>query len=157
MTRQTVRKQGWVFPLFSPDSDDRLSLNFHRFVILYISCDTWSVGLGPYCLPKVSNGFNTSYSSAYKDVTAPWTHPKVDESYLLHELLILTRDRLNRSISWNRLMDTFGIVKSRQPISRNAIGLILSGIRQVTRPNLRWVQCVLTSVYTELNLSKVLT
>ena len=25
-------KQGWVFPLFSPDSDDRLSLNFHRFV-----------------------------------------------------------------------------------------------------------------------------
>ena len=34
----------WVFPLFSPDSDDRLSLNFNRFVILY-SCDTLSVGL----------------------------------------------------------------------------------------------------------------
>ena len=30
---------GWVFPLFSPDSDERLSLNFHRFVILYRSCD----------------------------------------------------------------------------------------------------------------------
>ena len=59
MTRRNVRKQGWVFPLFSPDSDDRLSLNFHRFVILYISCDTRSVGLGQYCLiPKVSNGFN---------------------------------------------------------------------------------------------------
>ena len=33
---------------------------FYRFVILhvYISCDTRSVGLGQYCLPKVSNGFN---------------------------------------------------------------------------------------------------
>ena len=50
-------KQGWVFPLFSTDSDDRLSLNLHRFVILYRSCDTRSVGLGQYCLPKVSNGF----------------------------------------------------------------------------------------------------
>ena len=46
MTRRNVRKQGWVFPLFSSDSDDWLSLNFHRFVILYISCDTRSVGLG---------------------------------------------------------------------------------------------------------------
>ena len=45
------------FPVISPDSDDRLSLNFHRFVILYISCDTRRVGLGKYCLPKVSNGF----------------------------------------------------------------------------------------------------
>ena len=62
MTRRNVRKQGWVFPLFSPDSDDRLSLNFHRFVILYISCDTRSVGLGQYCLPKVSNGFNCTAS-----------------------------------------------------------------------------------------------
>ena len=42
---ENVRKQGWVPPLFSPDSDDRLSLNFHRFVIFYISCDTQSVGL----------------------------------------------------------------------------------------------------------------
>ena len=39
------------FPLFSPDSDDRLSLNFHRFVILYISCVTRIL------LPKVSGGF----------------------------------------------------------------------------------------------------
>ena len=38
MTRRKVRKQGCVFPLFSPDSVDRLSLHFHRFVILYISC-----------------------------------------------------------------------------------------------------------------------
>ena len=59
MTRRNARKQEWVFPLFSPDSDDRLSLNFHRFVILYISCDTRSVGLGQYCLPKVYNGFNS--------------------------------------------------------------------------------------------------
>ena len=36
MTRRNVRKQGWVFPLFFPSTDDRLSLNFHRFVILYI-------------------------------------------------------------------------------------------------------------------------
>ena len=57
MTRRNVRKQEWVFPLFSPDSDDRLSLNFHRFVVLYISCDTRSVGLGQHCLPKVYNGF----------------------------------------------------------------------------------------------------
>ena len=28
-----TRRNGWVFPLFSPDSDDRLSLNFHRFVV----------------------------------------------------------------------------------------------------------------------------
>ena len=40
-----MQKRGWVFPLFSPDSDDRLSLNFHRFVIFYISCDTQSAGL----------------------------------------------------------------------------------------------------------------
>ena len=57
MTRRNVRIQGWVFPLFSPDSDDRLSLNFHRFVILYLSCDTRSVCLGKYCLTKGSNGF----------------------------------------------------------------------------------------------------
>ena len=48
MTRRNVRKQEWVFPLSSPDSDDRLSLNFHRFGILYVSCDTRSVGLGQY-------------------------------------------------------------------------------------------------------------
>ena len=57
MTRRNARKQGWVFPLFSPDSDDRLSLNFHRFVIWYRSCGTQSVGLGQHCLPKGSNGF----------------------------------------------------------------------------------------------------
>ena len=57
MTRRIARKQEWVFPLFSPDSYDRLSLNFHRFVVLYISCDTRSVGLGQYCLLKVYNGF----------------------------------------------------------------------------------------------------
>ena len=45
MTRRNVRKQGWVFPIFSPDFDDRLSLNFHRVKILYLSCDTQSVGL----------------------------------------------------------------------------------------------------------------
>ena len=33
------------FPVIFHDSNDRLSLNFHRFVILYISCDTRSVGL----------------------------------------------------------------------------------------------------------------
>ena len=60
MTRRNARKQEWVFPLFYPDSDDRLSLNFHRFVVLYISCDTRSVGLGQYCLLKVYNGFNKS-------------------------------------------------------------------------------------------------
>ena len=52
MTRRNVRKQGWVFPLFSPDSDDRLTLNFHRFVIRYISCDTQSLGLGQHCYRK---------------------------------------------------------------------------------------------------------
>ena len=57
MTRPNVGKHGWVFPLFSPYSDDRLSLNVHRFVILYISRDTRSVGIGQYCLPKVYNGF----------------------------------------------------------------------------------------------------
>ena len=61
MTQRNVQKQGWVFPLFSPDSDDRLSLNFHRFVI-YISCDTRSVSLGQYCLPKVSNGFKKRHT-----------------------------------------------------------------------------------------------
>ena len=43
MTRRNVQKQGWVFPL-SPDSDDRLSLNFHRFVV-FICCDTRSGAL----------------------------------------------------------------------------------------------------------------
>ena len=62
MTRRNARKQEWVFPLFSPNSDVRLSLNFHRIVILYISCDTRSVGLGQYCLPKVYNGFKATGS-----------------------------------------------------------------------------------------------
>ena len=44
---------------FSRDSDDRLSLKFHKFVDLYVSCDTRSVGLGQHCLPKVSNGFKS--------------------------------------------------------------------------------------------------
>ena len=35
-----------------------MSLNFHRFIILFISCDTRSVGLGQHCIPKVSTGFN---------------------------------------------------------------------------------------------------
>ena len=56
MTRRIVQKQGWVFTLFSPYSDDRLSLKFYRFV-KNMSCDTRSVGLGQYCLPKVSNDF----------------------------------------------------------------------------------------------------
>ena len=43
MTKLAETRMG--FPLFSLDSDDRLSLNFHRFVILYVSCDTRSVGL----------------------------------------------------------------------------------------------------------------
>ena len=47
------------YPLFLPDSDDRLSLNFHRFVILYTSCDIRSVGLGQCCLPNVYNGFKS--------------------------------------------------------------------------------------------------
>ena len=71
MTRRNVRKQGWVFPLFSPDSDDRLSLNFHRFVILYISCDTRSVGLGQYCLPKGSNSFNMMPACTFPSAF-PW-------------------------------------------------------------------------------------
>ena len=63
--------KGWVFPLFSPDSDDRLTLNFHRFVISYISCDTRSVGLGQHCLLKVSTGFKRSVGNAqwaYREV-----------------------------------------------------------------------------------------
>ena len=60
MTRRNVQEQWWVSPWFSPDSDGRLSLNFHRFFILYRSCDTQSVGLGQDCLPKVSNGFKSN-------------------------------------------------------------------------------------------------
>ena len=53
MTRRNKSR----FSCYFPDSDDLLSLNFHRFIILYISCDTRSVGLGQHCLPKVYNGF----------------------------------------------------------------------------------------------------
>ena len=63
MTWQNARKQEWVFLLFSLESDDRLSLNFHRFVILYMSCDTQSVGLGQYCLPKVCNNFKNYFAT----------------------------------------------------------------------------------------------
>ena len=65
---RNARKQEWVFPLFFPDSDDRLSLNFHSFCFIYISCDTRSVGLWKYCLPKVSMALRgisiPSFSSA---------------------------------------------------------------------------------------------
>ena len=72
------------FPLFSPDSDDRLSLNFHRFVVLYISCDTRSVGLGQYCLPKVYNGFKLA--SEYYEYTVlthigVWVKTKINIFY----------------------------------------------------------------------------
>ena len=72
MTGQNVGKQGWVSLLFSPDSNDRLSLNFHRFVILYISCDTRSVGLGQYCLPKVYNGFKVCLLPGYHPGNHAW-------------------------------------------------------------------------------------
>ena len=36
MTRRNVRKQGWVFPLFSLDSDDRLSLKITGLLLFYI-------------------------------------------------------------------------------------------------------------------------
>ena len=45
----------------------RLSLNFHRFVIL--CCDTRSVGLGQYCLPKVYNGFNKTHKKLHSRVS----------------------------------------------------------------------------------------
>ena len=45
------------FPVIFSRLRWRLSPNFHRFVILYISCGTRSVGLRKYCFPKVSNGF----------------------------------------------------------------------------------------------------
>ena len=56
-----TRENKSVFPLISPDSDDRLSLNFHRFVILYISCDTRSVGLGQYCYRKCIMALKEQY------------------------------------------------------------------------------------------------
>ena len=52
MTWRNVRKQGWVFPLFSPDSDDQ-------------------VGLGKYCLPKVSNGFKFIFCINIQDLLKP--------------------------------------------------------------------------------------
>ena len=52
-TRHETAKQGWLFPLFSPDLDNQLSLNFHRLVILYISYDTRSVGLWTILLTDV--------------------------------------------------------------------------------------------------------
>ena len=52
----TCHKGGFSHYFLLTPMDDQLSLNFHRFVILYLSCDTRSVGLGQYCLPKVSNG-----------------------------------------------------------------------------------------------------
>ena len=43
----------------------------HRFVILYVSCDTRSVGLGQYCLPKVSNGFKQTNKLKISQETPP--------------------------------------------------------------------------------------
>ena len=55
MTQRNVRKQGWVFLVFSPDSDDRLNLNFRRFVILYLYIyivirEVWA--FGQHCYRK---------------------------------------------------------------------------------------------------------
>ena len=77
MTWRNARKQGWVFLLFSPDSDDRLSLNFHRFVIWYVSCDTRSVGLGQYCLPKGSNGSKYCIVSAVPSFVKKQNHKQI--------------------------------------------------------------------------------
>ena len=57
---ETCGNKGGFSHLFSPDSDDRLNLNFHRFVI-FISVvihEVWA--FGQYCLPKVSNGLKSS-------------------------------------------------------------------------------------------------
>ena len=48
-TCHDTAKQGWVFTIFSPNSDDRLSLNFHRFVILYIY-KLWYTKFGPWII-----------------------------------------------------------------------------------------------------------
>ena len=68
--------KGGFSPLFSPDSDDRLSLNSHRFVILYISCDTQSVGLGQYCLSKVSNKPCWGMLDVIRARHTPWLMPR---------------------------------------------------------------------------------
>ena len=69
MRRRNVRKQGWVFLLFSPDSKDWLILNFTGLLFYIISCDTQSVGFGQYCLPKVSNGFKQLYAIRAWDIS----------------------------------------------------------------------------------------
>ena len=53
----TLHKHRWVFPLFFPDSDDRLSLNFHRFVykLWYTKCgslDNTVLSMMCYCLKE---------------------------------------------------------------------------------------------------------
>ena len=103
---KNARKQEWVFPLFSPDSDDRLNLNFHRFVILYISCDTRSVGLGQYCLPKVYNGFKRKSRKLLRIVTikdtdtignCQWTVFSLGVSQHMHKITNLWKFELNWS------------------------------------------------------------
>ena len=51
---ENERKQGRVFPLYYPNSDDRLSLNFHRFVIFihelwYTKCGPMDKSVYQYC------------------------------------------------------------------------------------------------------------
>ena len=89
MTRRNERKQGWVFPLFSTDSDVRLSLNFYRFVILYRSCVTLSVGRGHYCLPTVSNGFKEGHKfgnvACYTKITIRVKSSRGKSIFVLHK------------------------------------------------------------------------
>ena len=62
-------RQGCVFPLFSPDSDDRLIEPKFTQVCYFIVVihEVWA--FGQYCLPKVSNGFKKdgySIRSSYR-------------------------------------------------------------------------------------------
>ena len=94
VSKSSIRKahnlvwKGWFFlSLLSRNFDDRLSWNFHRFVILCICWDTASEKTGRWQLPIVSTVFKTNrisvinmsskwiklfFSQAYKQSERAW-------------------------------------------------------------------------------------
>ena len=58
-----------------------IELNFHRFVILYRFCDTRSVGLGQYCLPKVPMALRRFYGFKWRFFRVDWLGIIISKSF----------------------------------------------------------------------------
>ena len=86
---------------FLPTQMTNWEHNFHRFVVLYISWDTQSVGLGKYCLPKVYNGFNIMFMQSSSDESLGEDSNKASNNVLDNSMINLKFEPMLDSLMMN--------------------------------------------------------